>query len=398
MGKDAAYLRRNKELISQQLHAVAVEMLAGSGKKQLQRKKKTVDEPWELDDEEEEGEDEGTAWEDDDEFEALSPIKYSAQTKTTNKTKTAGKTSSKTKVVVKAKVVEKRKSTGKTPRKKSSKTLGKEAREAASTSKRNTAAKKRQDQANDDQQAGKKAKDAARKHLEDKKQEKAEDKRVGKKRVADAVDQWSSRIRPRSAGPVPMLRVKAKMSAAWKGLYNMFYACDYDDEMMFDEVLEEIDRDETCSASSDDESLVVADDADEEPQSEWPVLQRDALIGFVKDESALAKMRKSGWQIDTERFPEDQRYPGLYNAQESTRYHEQHLVGRADKMFEKQKVPGKKTKEQFMEQESKHPDIKPHEIVILLGLLIARMVNPQRRHFYDHWATTAAGAVSPETF
>eukprot|EP00644_Phytophthora_capsici_P003026 jgi/Phyca11/103084/e_gw1.7.1004.1 len=83
-------------------------------------------------------------------------------------------------------------------------------------------------------------------------------------------------------------------------------------------------------------------------------------------------------------------------AQESTRYHEQHLVDRVGKMFEKQKVPGKKTKEQFMEQESKHPDIKPHEIVILLGLLIARMVNPQ--HFYDHWATTAVGAVPPGTF
>ncbi|KAF4145084.1 hypothetical protein GN958_ATG05791 [Phytophthora infestans] len=128
-----------------------------------------VDEPWEPDDEKDEGEDKGSAWEDDDEFEALSSIKYSAQTKTTNKTKTTGKTSGKTKVVAKAKVVEKKKSTGKTPRKKSSKTLAKEAREAAATSKRNTAAKKRQDPANDDQQAGKKAKDAARKHLEGKK-------------------------------------------------------------------------------------------------------------------------------------------------------------------------------------------------------------------------------------
>ncbi|KAG1704837.1 hypothetical protein DVH05_004866 [Phytophthora capsici] len=75
--------------------------------------------------------------------------------------------------------------------------------------------------------------------------------------------------------------------------------CDEDgDEMMFDEVLTEIDRDETCSASSDDESVVAdADEEDGEPQSGWPVLERDELLGFAKDEPALAKMWKSGWQL-----------------------------------------------------------------------------------------------------
>ncbi|OWY96030.1 hypothetical protein PHMEG_00033811 [Phytophthora megakarya] len=67
-------------------------------------------------------------------------------------------------------------------------------------------------------------------------------------------------------------------------------------------------------------------------------------------------------------------------------------------MFEKQKEPGKKSKEKFMEQEAKHLDIKPHEIVLLLGLLVSRMICPQRRHFYDHWSTTSCGAVPAGTF
>lgn len=51
-----------------------------------------------------------------------------------------------------------------------------------------------------------------------------------------------------------------------------------------------------------------------------------------------------------------------------------------------------------MEREAKHPDIKPHEIIIVLELLIARMINPQRRHFYDHWSATSIGAVAAGTF
>ncbi|KAG3193921.1 hypothetical protein PC128_g9794 [Phytophthora cactorum] len=67
-------------------------------------------------------------------------------------------------------------------------------------------------------------------------------------------------------------------------------------------------------------------------------------------------------------------------------------------MYEKQRVEGAKTKEQIMEQEAKHEDIEPHELLNALGLLVARMINPQRRHFYDHWATTAVGAIPAGTF
>ncbi|POM74363.1 Hypothetical protein PHPALM_8695 [Phytophthora palmivora] len=37
-------------------------------------------------------------------------------------------------------------------------------------------------------------------------------------------------------------------------------------------------------------------------------------------------------------------------------------------------------------------------MLVLLGLLIAWGVNPQRRHFYDHWFTNAGGTVAAGNF
>ncbi|KAG2770679.1 hypothetical protein PC129_g17819 [Phytophthora cactorum] len=56
-------------------------------------------------------------------------------------------------------------------------------------------------------------------------------------------------------------------------------------------------------------------------------------------------------------------------------------------MYEKQRVEGAKTKEQITEQEAKHEDIEPHELLNVLGLLVARMINPQRRSLgnYGSW-------------
>ncbi|ETM00670.1 hypothetical protein L917_02628, partial [Phytophthora nicotianae] len=42
------------------------------------------------------------------------------------------------------------------------------------------------------------------------------------------------------------------------------------------------------------------------------------------------------------------------------------LTSRVNKMFGKQKTPGKKTKKMFMMQEARKPDIKPHEILRLI--------------------------------
>ncbi|GMF42611.1 unnamed protein product [Phytophthora fragariaefolia] len=141
-------------------------------------------------------------------------------------------------------------------------------------------------------------------------------------------------------------------------------------------------------------------------------------------------MRKTGWELDSSAFPPDQRYPHLYDgaygpsdevmdigdsplelflffmprslwrdiAAESTLYHEQHLVERVDRMYLKQTVPGAKSKEYFMKREAKKGDIKAHEVVIMLGLLVERMISPQRRHFYDHWSTSSVGAIAGGTF
>ncbi|ETK94188.1 hypothetical protein L915_02714 [Phytophthora nicotianae] len=48
------------------------------------------------------------------------------------------------------------------------------------------------------------------------------------------------------------------------------------------------------------------------------------------------------------------------------RYFAQNLTSRVNKMFGKQKTPGKKTKKMFMMQEARKPDIKPHEILRLI--------------------------------
>ncbi|OWY90991.1 hypothetical protein PHMEG_00040613, partial [Phytophthora megakarya] len=51
-----------------------------------------------------------------------------------------------------------------------------------------------------------------------------------------------------------------------------------------------------------------------------------------------------------------------------------------------------------MNKESKKPDIKPHEVLHVLGLLLARMLNPHRRRFRDHWSRHGVGAVARGTF
>ncbi|KAG4237012.1 hypothetical protein PC116_g14910 [Phytophthora cactorum] len=218
--------------------------------------------------------------------------------------------------------------------------------------------------------------------------------------------------------------------------------CDEEEEeMMFDYVSASEDTtpplpsEITESDDSPDESspAVVADNdalMNEDTDFDWPILESEELLDFAKDEAELAKTRKTGWYLDPDEFPPDQRYPGLYDdpygpseevmrcadspldvflffmprglwievARQSTLYHEQHLVERVDRMYEKQRVEGAKTKTQIMEQEAKHEDIEPHELLNVMGLLVARMINPQRRHFYDHWATTAVGAIPAGTF
>jgi hypothetical protein len=131
--------------------------------------------------------------------------------------------------------------------------------------------------------------------------------------------------------------------------------------------------------------------------------------------------------VEPEEFP---RYPGLYSgeygptdevlaladsplklflfflpkecwtevAKQSNRYFDQNLSAQVDRIFDNQKPPGKKPKEWFMLREAKKEDIQPHEVLQILGLLIARMLNPHRRRYRDLWGTTSVGAVARGTF
>ncbi|POM59490.1 hypothetical protein PHPALM_31777 [Phytophthora palmivora] len=67
-------------------------------------------------------------------------------------------------------------------------------------------------------------------------------------------------------------------------------------------------------------------------------------------------------------------------------------------MYTKQRTPGKVSREEYMNREGKIFAIEPHEILHVLGLLMARMLSPQRRRFRDHWQTEGIGAVPRGTF
>ncbi|GMF56395.1 unnamed protein product [Phytophthora fragariaefolia] len=127
----------------------------------------------------------------------------------------------------------------------------------------------------------------------------------------------------------------------------------------------------------------------------------------------------------TFRFPPDQRYPSLYSgdygltaevsqlaefpldlflffmpkkfwrqvAKESNRYFLHNLTACVDRMYEKQRIPGKKSREEFIVREAKKDEIEPHKIMHVLGLLMARMLNPQCRRFRDHWTSVRVGVV-----
>ncbi|OWZ14699.1 hypothetical protein PHMEG_00011787 [Phytophthora megakarya] len=51
-----------------------------------------------------------------------------------------------------------------------------------------------------------------------------------------------------------------------------------------------------------------------------------------------------------------------------------------------------------LHREAKKPDIQPHEVLHVLGLLMARMLNPHRRRFRDHWGSTVKGTIPRDTF
>ncbi|POM58186.1 Hypothetical protein PHPALM_37205 [Phytophthora palmivora] len=148
------------------------------------------------------------------------------------------------------------------------------------------------------------------------------------------------------------------------------------------------------------------------PVRTWSELDKRDMANFAKSADNMTAMRASGWTHDPGNFPPDQRYPNLYSgdygpteevlklsdsplkltiAEESNRYFVQNLTARVDKMFEKQHTPGRRSKEWFLQREAKKAAIVPHELLHVIGLLIARMLNPHHRHFRDHWGQMPRG-------
>ncbi|ETK94187.1 hypothetical protein L915_02717 [Phytophthora nicotianae] len=138
----------------------------------------------------------------------------------------------------------------------------------------------------------------------------------------------------------------------------------------------------------------------------WNVLEKEDMVGFAKSESNMSDLRSDGWILED--FPPDSRYPGLYARSYGPT---DEVIALADSplqlflffmpkdlMFENQRTPGKTSKEDFMDRESRKDDIQPHEIIHVLGLLMARMLNPHRCRFRDHWCTKSVGAVPRGTF
>ncbi|RAW26649.1 hypothetical protein PC110_g16945 [Phytophthora cactorum] len=512
MGKDDAYLLANKQHAADTGRAVADKTVAGSGKKKLVQKKQVDNDLWSDDDGDEDYVEEDVVEEEDDEDEAIAEQAVAAKKPIPRKASATKTTVTRTKRVVTK------------PRKKSSRTLAKEAREASAAAKKVVAATRRQSEASASQRAGKEAKQAARKRLEeagDKNSngEKGSNKQKSapcampnttKKSARAPIMPWLQTIRiARCPSAIKMNRIQgtynmmlsnmftysrgsqiahytrygrptssespictANMTASQGRIppsatqeapsaitdlsasvehdssvpdWSLDSDCDEDDEELafLDDVEIQADPrlppeipvlgDTNVDAAESDVVAVDPEDVQVEGKADcdWPVLSREKLLNFAKDEVALAKMRKSGWErVHQDKFPPDQNYPGLYKgpygpsedvmaiadspldlflyfmprplwtkiAEESTVYHEQHLVERVDRMDAKQKVPGAKSKEEFMEREARNRDIKPHEIIVLLGLSIARMINPHRRHVYDHWSTTSIEAVAAGTF
>ncbi|ETP52137.1 hypothetical protein F442_02809 [Phytophthora nicotianae P10297] len=149
----------------------------------------------------------------------------------------------------------------------------------------------------------------------------------------------------------------------------------------------------------------------------WNVLEKEDMVGFAKSESNMSDLRSDGWILED--FPPDSRYPGLYARSYGPTDEvialadsplqlflffmpkdlwRKNLTLRVNSMFENQRTPGKTSKEDFMDRESRKDDIQPHKIIHVLGLLMARMLNPHRRRFRDHWCTKSVGAVPRGTF
>ncbi|KAG2830724.1 hypothetical protein PC118_g355 [Phytophthora cactorum] len=325
IGKDASYLLANKQHAADTHRAVAGKAVAGSGKKRLVQKKQVNNDLWSDDDGDEDYVEEDVVEDEDDEDEAIAEQAVAA------KKPTPRKASTKTTVTPTKRVVKK-------PRKKSSRTLAKEAREASVAAKKVAAATRRQSEVSASQRAGKEAEQAARKRLEEAGDKNCNgEKGSNKRKSAPSMperDQDESDSRPSSSespirtanttasqGHMPPSATQEAPSAITDSSASVEHEssvpdwsldsdCDEDDEELafLDDVEIQADPrlppeipvlgDTNVDAAESDVVAVDPEDVQVEGKADcdWPVLSREKLLNFAKDEVALAKMRKSGWE------------------------------------------------------------------------------------------------------
>eukprot|EP00644_Phytophthora_capsici_P017689 jgi/Phyca11/120680/e_gw1.42.428.1 len=83
---------------------------------------------------------------------------------------------------------------------------------------------------------------------------------------------------------------------------------------------------------------------------------------------------------------------------ETNRYCAQQIARRAQAIHAKQTDRARETPSQIRRRLLAKPAYQTHEILQVLGLLIARMLCPQNRRFAAHWSMTEDGAVPAGTF
>ncbi|KAG3120997.1 hypothetical protein PI125_g709 [Phytophthora idaei] len=344
IGKDASCLLTNKQHAADTRRAVAGKAVAGSGKKRLVQKKQVDNDLWSDDDGDEDYIEEDVVEDEDDEDEAIAEQTVAA------KTPTPRKASAKTTVTPTKRVVKK-------PRKKSSRTLAKEAREASV--KKVAAATRRQSEVSASQRAGKEAKQAARKRLEEagdkncngekgsnkrklapcampsttKKTRSSPDNAIASDNPDSSMperDQDESDSRPTSSespirtanttasqGRMPPSATQEAPSAITDSSASVEHEssvpdwsldsdCDDEELVFLDDVEIQADPrlppeipvlgDTNVDAAESDVVAVDPEDVQVEGKADcdWPVLSREKLLDFAKDEAALAEMRKSG--------------------------------------------------------------------------------------------------------
>ncbi|KAG6946536.1 hypothetical protein JG688_00016003 [Phytophthora aleatoria] len=175
----------------------------------------------------------------------------------------------------------------------------------------------------------------------------------------------------------------------------------------------------------------ISSDEDEEA-----VNADDELLEMSQNKTQIKAVKHSGWRYDTD-TSSAQEYPGLYKsapgpseavlaipelpislffffmskrscqhvASESNQYHDQMITQRTAKIQTRQKMRRSKdscvevqTRKDIQQRLCEMKQIEPHELIVALGLMFARMMCPHKTRLSYHWAMTSVGAIPRGTF